>query len=97
MVLNRRGPESSSGIEKGGTIHDQAFYVLLYEQPALTHDRVAKRSFSTKKILHIATDELKRSCAVLLGRAQSFQRSMDDLLGTKLLYKREAFAFFRYW
>lgn len=73
----------------------ELFYVLVYEQPALTHDRAAKRSLSTKQILRVATHELKRNCTILLGRAQAFQRSMDDLLGTKLLEKREAFSFFR--
>lgn len=48
----------------------QLFYVLLYEQPVLAHASTAKRSFSTKQILRIATDELKRNCAMLLDRTR---------------------------
>ncbi|MGI9072255.1 MAG: VirB4 family type IV secretion system protein [Bryobacteraceae bacterium] len=70
-------------------------YVLVYEQPALTRNNALKRTVSTKKVLRIVTEELKRNRAILLGRAQSFQRSLGDLLGLTLLGKREAFAFFR--
>ncbi len=70
-------------------------YVLVYEQPTLTKQKALKRTVSTKKVLRIVTDELERNRAILLGRAQSFQRSLADLLGLTLLRKREAFAFFR--
>lgn len=70
-------------------------YVLLYEQPTLTRKNALKRTVSTKKVLRIVTDELERNRAILLGRAQSFQRTLGDLLGLSLLHKREAFAFLR--
>jgi type IV secretion system protein TrbE len=73
----------------------QLYYVLLYAQPVLTQNRVAKRRFSTTQVLRIATDQLKHSCEILLGRARSFQRNMDDLLRITLLDKSEAFSFFR--
>lgn len=79
----------------GGLYTLRLVYVLVYEQPTLTKQNALKRTLSTKKVLRIVTDELERNRAILLSRAQSFQRSLGDLLGLTLLRKREAFAFFR--
>ena len=70
-------------------------YVLLYEQPTLTRNYALKRTVSTKKVLRVLGDELQRNRAVLMGRAQSVQRTLNDLLALRLLKKSEAFAFFR--
>ncbi len=71
------------------------FYVLLYEPPMLSRSGMLNRTLATNKVLQVLADELEQNRAILLSRAESFHRAIDDLLGVTLLDKNQAFAFFR--
>ncbi len=91
-IQNRRDHLQSKA---AGLYTVQLVYALLYEQPIVTQNNALKRTVSTKKVVRVFADQLERNRAILLGRAQSLQRSLGDLLGLTFLGKREAFAFFR--
>jgi type IV secretion system protein VirB4 len=70
-------------------------YVLLFEPPALAQNSLFHRTLSNRKVLRVLAEDLERNRATLMGQAESFQRTIGDLLGITILPKTEAFAFFR--
>ena len=69
-------------------------YVILYEPQSLTGGSW-KRTLSNRKVLRVLADQLERNRTILLGHVESFRRTLDDLLGLRILAKGEAFQFFR--
>jgi len=70
-------------------------YVLLFEPPALAQNGLLQRTLSNRKVLRVLAEDLERNRATLIGQAESFGRTIGDLLGIRILPKAEAFAFFR--
>lgn len=70
-------------------------YVVLFEASTLAESKALKRTLSTKKVLRVLADDLRRNRSTLMGQVQSFQRNIGDLLGISVLSKAQAFAFFR--
>jgi hypothetical protein len=58
-------------------------------------DSALSRLLSNKKVIRTLASQLERNRAILMGHVESFHRNIGDLLGTSVLTKTKAFAFFR--
>jgi len=67
------------------------FYVVILEPGVLSR----KHWLSGRQVVRAAAGELERNRATLIGHVESFQRTIDDLLGIRVLSKIHAFQFFR--
>ena len=76
--------------KSNGLYSVQIHFVILFESSPLH-----VTALSNKKALPHLAAQLERSRDTLMGYVEAFRRNTGDLLGLRMLNKREAFAFFR--
>jgi type IV secretion system protein VirB4 len=80
-------------LEQKGLYSIRLYLAIVLEPTAIGNG--ARSSFQNRKALRVLTRKLQDNREKLLAQTQSFERTIGDLLGLRLLPKADVFQFFR--